>query len=93
MQNDPTVGSKRNQDPERRLPDDSPGFALAERCAWHLLEKNLENVIVLDDQALAVAYFSPSLPRPWARPVILREKRSMIPQYGQTISAPPRSMV
>jgi ribosome-associated protein len=48
MQNDPTGGSKRNQDPERRLPDDTPGFALAERCAWHLLEKNLENVIVLD---------------------------------------------
>ncbi|MBK8165925.1 MAG: ribosome silencing factor [bacterium] len=33
---------------ERHLPDDSPGFALAERCAWHLLEKKLEDVIVLD---------------------------------------------
>ena len=30
------------------MPDDSPACALAERAAWHLLEKKAEDVVVLD---------------------------------------------
>jgi len=30
------------------LPDGSPGFVLAERAGWHLLEKKAEAVIVMD---------------------------------------------
>jgi len=30
------------------LPDDSPGFVLAERAGWHLLEKMGEDLVVLD---------------------------------------------
>lgn len=33
---------------ETRMPDDSRGFALAERAAWHLLEKKGEDLLVLD---------------------------------------------
>lgn len=34
--------------PQFVMPDDSPGFALAERCVWHLLEKRADDLIVLD---------------------------------------------
>ena len=30
------------------MPDDSKAYALAERVVWHLLEKNAEDLIVLD---------------------------------------------
>ncbi len=30
------------------LPDDSAGFALAERAGWHLLEKMAEDLVVID---------------------------------------------
>lgn len=30
------------------LPDDSAGFALAERATWHLLEKKAEDLVVMD---------------------------------------------
>jgi len=30
------------------LPDGSPGFTLAERAAWHLLEKKADDLVVLD---------------------------------------------
>jgi ribosome-associated protein len=30
------------------LPDDSPGFALAERAGWHLLEKKAEGLVLID---------------------------------------------
>ena len=30
------------------LPDDSTGFALAERAGWHLLEKKAEDLVVID---------------------------------------------
>ena len=30
------------------IPDASAGYALAERTAWHLLEKNAQDVVVLD---------------------------------------------
>ncbi len=30
------------------VPDDSPGFLLAERAAWHLLEKKADDLVVLD---------------------------------------------
>lgn len=30
------------------IPDDSPGWALAERAVWHLLEKNARDVVVMD---------------------------------------------
>ncbi|MCK9996215.1 MAG: ribosome silencing factor [Candidatus Krumholzibacteria bacterium] len=30
------------------LPDDSAGYALTERAAWHLLEKRAEDLVVLD---------------------------------------------
>ena len=30
------------------MPDDSMGFALAERAGWHLLEKKAEDLIVID---------------------------------------------
>jgi len=30
------------------IPDDSPGWALAERAVWHLLEKNAQDAVVLD---------------------------------------------
>ncbi|MCP4571862.1 MAG: ribosome silencing factor [bacterium] len=33
---------------EFTLPDESDGWQLAERAAWHLLEKNAEDVVVLD---------------------------------------------
>ena len=48
MQSDNTGARGRETAPERKLPDDSPAYALAERCAWHLLEKKLEDVVVLD---------------------------------------------
>ena len=31
-----------------KMPDDSPGFALAERACWHLLENIGEDVLILD---------------------------------------------
>lgn len=34
--------------PEFAIPDDSDGWKLAERAAWHLLEKNADDVVVLD---------------------------------------------
>lgn len=30
------------------IPDDSQGWALAERCVWHLLEKSARDLVVLD---------------------------------------------
>lgn len=48
MQDENKGAPGREKAPERRMPDDSPAFALAERCAWHLLEKKLDDVIVLD---------------------------------------------
>lgn len=30
------------------IPDDSPGYALAERAVWHLLEKKAEDATILD---------------------------------------------
>ncbi|MBM4129643.1 ribosome silencing factor [bacterium] len=47
MQTDQTVPGPAAS-PQRSLPDDSPAYALAERCAWHLLEKKLDEVVVLD---------------------------------------------
>jgi len=35
------------------LPDASPGFALAERAAWHALERMAEDVLVLDLRGLS----------------------------------------
>lgn len=48
MQTEKSGAPGRDKAPERRMPDDSPAFALAERCVWHLLEKKLEDAIVLD---------------------------------------------
>ncbi len=48
MQTDKPETAPGTRLPEPIMPDDSPAFALAERCAWHLLEKKLEDVIVLD---------------------------------------------
>lgn len=35
------------------MPDDSPGWRLAERIGWHLLEKQGEDVLVLDMRGLS----------------------------------------
>lgn len=32
----------------RPFPDDSTAYRLAERCAWHLLEKKLGDIVVMD---------------------------------------------
>ena len=48
MQTDNIPASKRDTVPERPFPDASPGYVLAERCAWHLLEKKLDDVVILD---------------------------------------------
>jgi len=48
MQTDVNRATKRDPVPELPFPDDSPGYLLAERCAWHLLEKRMEDVVVLD---------------------------------------------
>lgn len=48
MQTDKPETAARTSGAELPIPDDSPAYALAERCAWHLLEKKLEDVVVLD---------------------------------------------
>lgn len=48
MHSDTTGAPARDKVPQRRIPDDSAAYALAERCAWHLLEKKLDDVIILD---------------------------------------------
>lgn len=48
MHSHPIGSGKPGPATERPFPDDSPSYALAERCAWHLLEKKLEDVVVLD---------------------------------------------
>ena len=48
MHSDTTGADSRKPASGYTLPDDSPAFALAERCAWHLLEKKLEDVVILD---------------------------------------------
>ena len=48
MQTDKPVEAARTPVPAPTMPDDSPAYRLAERCAWHLLEKKLEDLVVLD---------------------------------------------
>ena len=48
MQTDNTTAANRDAAPERPFPDGSPAYVLAERCAWHLLEKKLDDVVILD---------------------------------------------
>ncbi len=48
MQTDKTTAGSRETETERPFPDGSPGYLLAERCAWHLLEKRMEDIVVLD---------------------------------------------
>jgi ribosome-associated protein len=38
---------------EHIMPDDSPGFALAERAAYHALEKLAQDVVILDLRGLS----------------------------------------
>ncbi len=38
---------------EFSLPDDSPGFLLAERIAYHMLERKAEDVLILDLRGLS----------------------------------------
>lgn len=39
--------------PRGVMPDDSPGFLLAERAAYHALEKKAEDVVILDLRGLS----------------------------------------
>lgn len=48
MQTDNTTATNRDAAPERPFPDGSPAYVLAERCAWHLLEKRMDDIIILD---------------------------------------------
>ena len=48
MQTDKTGAKPGTPGPELPFPDDSPAYRLAERCAWHLLAKNLDDIVVLD---------------------------------------------
>lgn len=48
MQTDKIGAPARDKAAGRPLPDETPAYALAERCAWHLLEKKLDDVIILD---------------------------------------------
>lgn len=48
MQTDISRATKRDSGPELPFPDDSPAYLLAERCAWHLMEKKMDDVVVLD---------------------------------------------
>jgi ribosome-associated protein len=48
MQTDKPGEAPRTPSPELPFPDDSPAYRLAERCAWHLLEKKLDDIVVLD---------------------------------------------
>ena len=48
MQTDTPRATAPEAGAERPFPDDSPAYRLAERCAWHLLEKKLDDIIVLD---------------------------------------------
>jgi len=46
---------KTDESPETAftLPDESAGFALAERIGWHLLEKKAEDLVVMDLRGLS----------------------------------------
>lgn len=48
MQTDSSRATKRDPGSDLPFPDDSPAYRLAERCAWHLMEKKMDEVVVLD---------------------------------------------
>ena len=51
-----TAENTQDRQPDRpawQIPDDSAGYALAERAVWHLLEKNAVDPVVLDLRGLS----------------------------------------
>jgi ribosome-associated protein len=52
-QDKPHDADEKTTEPKPVMPDESPGFLLAERAAWHAIELKGEDVVILDLRGLS----------------------------------------